>query len=109
MPGPMQRPGVSTPGQGNVGDALQKIADATRMLQDAAGSMPHGSKEGQELNRAIGILMKIGPSQGAVGQTGITGARDALQRMIQGALASRAGGIMGRNPQQPPTTALPGA
>jgi hypothetical protein len=104
-----RRMGVSTPGAGNVGDALQKIADATRMQQDAAGSLPHGSKEGQELNRAIGMLMKIGPQQSAVQQTSITGARDALQHMIQGALAGRAGGIMQGNPQQPPATGLPGA
>jgi len=104
-----RRMGVSTPGAGNVGDALQKVADATRLLQQAAGALPHQSKEALDLNKAIGMLLKIGPSQASVQQTSITGMRDQLQQMIQGALAGRAGGIMGQNPQQPPTAALPGA
>lgn len=107
-PGPMQRMRPSMPGQGNIGDALAKISQAGALLKQALLALPHGSKEGNEVNKVLGILGKIGPQQGDTAQTNVTGIRDQLRKAVQMALASRAQGIQGQNPPQPPTTAAPG-
>lgn len=110
-PAAMQRQRPSMPGAGNIGDALQKVAEAASSLGDALNSFPHGSKERGELVRVIGILNKIGPGQaasGALQQTSLTSARDNLRRIMQMALAGRAGQIQQQNPGQQPTMAAPG-
>ena len=109
MPGPMQRMKPSMPGQGNIGDALAKCAQAAQTLKEALLSFPHGSKEGNEVNRCIGILGKLMPQGGDLAQTNVTGMRDQLRQAVQMALASRAQQVQGPNgPPRGPTMAQPG-
>ncbi|HEX8828143.1 MAG TPA: hypothetical protein VF778_08525 [Xanthobacteraceae bacterium] len=107
-PGAMQRMRPSMPGAGNIGDALAKCAQAAQLLKQAMLGFPHGSKEGNEVNRCLGILGKIGPAGNDVAQTNVTGIRDQLRQAVQMALANRARQVQGANPSQPPTTAAPG-
>jgi hypothetical protein len=103
-PGQQQTP----PGAGNVGDALSIVASCAGELNRALGMFPHGSKERGEINRCIGILNKIGPSQGQIGPQNITQMQQGVAAAIRNILGGRARQMQAQNPQPMPTTPQPG-